>query len=869
MNNYALKTMQVSVNNIAQRVYDDIMNGVAKTQTDLMSAATYQGLGWDFSTVWGIDDGLGYPFLQWENEITPVTGITLDKTTFSIEEGQEASITATITPQNATNKQLSWTSSNEDVATVENGVVTAVAVGTATITAAATDGSGVTATCQVTVTANKDAAIAALQELVAEAQTLYDNSTEGENIGEYAAGSRAALLAVINSVNAQISSTMSDEAISQCTEDINAAIEQFQGQQVTAGEDTDYSTIANTVYLEPVEAAAGGQVVLSVKMKNTAEIQGYQFDLVLPDGVTVATDEDGFSLIELSTERTTARKTDYFNSTVQADGSIRVLCGSSKGYTFEGTDGEVALITLNIDESIVEGDHPIILRDVNLSDKNTTLYTTDYLKSTLTIINFILGDVNANKKVEVADFIATANYILGNPPQVFVFKAGDLNANNNIEVSDFIGIANIILNNSSSSNAAAAPRRAPRKAATDVSTLTDAIYVEPVTAAPGTQQTLSIQMKNSDPVAGYQFRLQLPEGITVATDEDDMIMAELSTERTTSRKTDYFNSSLQDDGTLQVLCGTSTADPKTGKTYVFSGNEGEVAQITVNIPEDYAEGVYEVSILDAAFSDADNNLKEVGRTVTTELTIGDNSIVLDENSTEDIAATSGPVNVTVKRTLKAGQWSTICLPFDMTEEQVYAAFGDDVQLQEFDSYDAEYDVDDNVTRILVHFVDADLSEGFYGNYPYMIKTSQDITEFEVNSTIDPDEENAVAEYAEGRGKNRHVYGTFIGTYKAQTMVPANCLFLSGGDFWYSVGKTKMKAFRGYFELEDVLASLDGAGANISMVFDKTTGIRELKEKSLAEGTVYTIQGQFIGQDIDIKKLPRGIYIVNGKKMVVK
>jgi uncharacterized protein with gpF-like domain len=45
MNNYALKTMQVSVNNVAQKVYDDIMNGTAKTAAQLKSKATYQELG--------------------------------------------------------------------------------------------------------------------------------------------------------------------------------------------------------------------------------------------------------------------------------------------------------------------------------------------------------------------------------------------------------------------------------------------------------------------------------------------------------------------------------------------------------------------------------------------------------------------------------------------------------------------------------------------------------------------------------------------------------------------------------------------------------------------------------------------------------
>ena len=873
-NNYALSTMQVSLNGVPQTKTDDPVEGIAKPQADLMSATTYQGLGWNFSSAWGIDEGVSYPFLQWENEITPIIEITLDKTTLSIEKGKEATITANIKPQNATNKQLNWTSSNEAVATVENGVVTAVAVGTATITAAATDGSGVTATCLVTVTISKEAAIAALQELVAEAQALYDNSTEGENIGEYAPGSRASLLAVINNVNAQISSTMSDEAISQCTADINAAIEAFQNQQVTAGEDTDYSTIANTIYLERVEAAAGSQVTLSVKMKNTVEVQGYQFDLYLPEGVTVATDEDGFSLIELSTARTTARKTDYFNSTVQPDGSIRVLCGSSKGYTFEGTDGEVATITLNIDENMEEGDHPIILKEVNLTDKNSTLYTTGYLKSTLTIINFILGDVNGNKKVEVSDFIATANYILGNPPQVFIFKAGDVNSNNKIEVADFIGIANIILNGSGSSNApAAAPKKAlaagPKKASTDIEALSDAIYVEPVTAAPGTQQVLSVRMKNSSPVAGFEFRLQLPAGITVATDEDGILMAELSTARTTARKTDYFNSSLQADGTLQVLCGTSTADPNTGKPYTFSGNDGEVALITVNIPEDYAEGMYEVSIHDIAFSDDDNNLTEIEQTVTTEMTVGDNSIVLDENSEDDIETTDAVVNIRVRRTIAANQWSTICLPFNMTAEQVYASFGDDVQLQAFDSYDVDYDDDDNVKSILVHFGDIDIDEeGFYANYPYLIKVSEPVEEFTVRSILEPDEESAIAEYDNGKtGRQRKVYGTFYGTYHAQTTVPESCLFISNNKFWYSTGLTKMKAFRGYFEFVDVLA--DMANANISFSFDGTTGIHEILNRSMADGAVYTIQGQFVGKDIELKKLPRGIYIINGKKQVIK
>ena len=82
-----------------------------------------------------------------------VTEVKLDKDSLSLEVGESHTLTATITPSNATDQDVAWSSNNESVATVENGVVTAVGVGSTTITATAADGSGEKATCAVTVTA--------------------------------------------------------------------------------------------------------------------------------------------------------------------------------------------------------------------------------------------------------------------------------------------------------------------------------------------------------------------------------------------------------------------------------------------------------------------------------------------------------------------------------------------------------------------------------------------------------------------------------------------------------------------------------------------------------------------------------------------
>lgn len=81
-------------------------------------------------------------------EATPVTSIELDKTSASLKVGETLTLTATIKPDNATNKKVIWSSSNAEIATVEDGVVTAIKEGEATISAKTEDG-GKTATCTI------------------------------------------------------------------------------------------------------------------------------------------------------------------------------------------------------------------------------------------------------------------------------------------------------------------------------------------------------------------------------------------------------------------------------------------------------------------------------------------------------------------------------------------------------------------------------------------------------------------------------------------------------------------------------------------------------------------------------------------------
>jgi hypothetical protein len=188
-----------------------------------------------------------------------------------------------------------------------------------------------------------------------------------------------------------------------------------------------------------------------------------------------------------------------------------------------------------------------------------------------------------------------------------------------------------------------------------------------------------------------------------------------------------------------------------------------------------------------------------------------------------------------------------------------------VQLAEFSSYDTVKD-GDNVTGITINFEDTDLSDKFYANYPYIIKTSSDITEFTLTTNVAPDD--AVAEYDNGKsGGKRKVYGSFIGTYKAKTVVPDNSLFLSAGKFWYSAGLTKMKAFRAYFTLDDVLTDMSQASARIQMSLDEEeTGVNE-RAITNHEQPSHEKYYNLMGQRVTMPK--KGLLVKEGKKIVVK
>ncbi len=126
--------------------------GTFKSTEEMKQRATYGD--WDFDAIWSIasDKNSGYPYLRAlvPTDTVAVTGISLNKSSTTLEVGGTETLIATLTPANASEKTVSWSSSDQAVASVSAGVVTGKNPGTALITARTVDG-GYTASCTVVV----------------------------------------------------------------------------------------------------------------------------------------------------------------------------------------------------------------------------------------------------------------------------------------------------------------------------------------------------------------------------------------------------------------------------------------------------------------------------------------------------------------------------------------------------------------------------------------------------------------------------------------------------------------------------------------------------------------------------------------------
>lgn len=193
-----------------------------------------------------------------------------------------------------------------------------------------------------------------------------------------------------------------------------------------------------------ISVSKGAQVELPIVLTNVDEIRDLQFDLYLPEGISIATDENGEALISVAADRSSA-SSHQINYKQQSDGSLRILCTSPTGIAFTGDSGKVVNITLNVDAATGAGDYEIALKNVVVSNADSTYYLPGST-SQLNVESHTLGDINDDGEINVGDLSRLVYMVLHNYSIIDdTFLSADINGDGKLNVGDYSKLVQIIL----------------------------------------------------------------------------------------------------------------------------------------------------------------------------------------------------------------------------------------------------------------------------------------------------------------------------------------------------------------------------------------------------------------------------------------
>ena len=250
------------------------------------------------------------------------------------------------------------------------------------------------------------------------------------------------------------------------------------------------------------------------------------------------------------------------------------------------------------------------------------------------------------------------------------------------------------------------------------------ISVGEVLVPQGRQSMLEVRFhfdKGHDYVS-YQFKVKLPEGISLVTDDDGYVPVVLGDGQPSARWSKDMPAS---SSIMKAYSSPST---------VITADDGVLVCIPIQADGDKVSAGDELegSLVDVEFTHNEGAVRNPFSDVTFTIKVTD-KIILDENYTwVPFATGDNKCDLLVKRTIKAGEWSTVCFPFAMSADKLKAAFGDDYDLEEFTGYDVEQDADD---KVILTYINDELEETYTATGT-ITNNDVDFDPVTINSTIE-------------------------------------------------------------------------------------------------------------------------------------
>ena len=250
-------------------------------------------------------------------------------------------------------------------------------------------------------------------------------------------------------------------------------------------------------------------------------------------------------------------------------------------------------------------------------------------------------------------------------------------------------------------------------------------------------------------------------------------------------------------------------------------------------------------------------------------------LVLDEDETLDDKRSLNNATMVFHRTFTTGQWNSLILPVDMNAEQVKAAFGKDTKLAKFDKYDKNWiyfspvvpDANGNMLEANIPYIIYPTSQPDYVNRNYNVVSGKE-------KHIDGPVYTVTGIYYGGQPTEMKCEDTgssttgmtHYGSYVYRQEVPAKSYMLSKGAMVHTSKVHNVKSYRSW--LEETTPSEKTLQLKVSDSDNSTTGIKVIEEAPQNANAVYNVNGMRMNSS-NTDNLPKGVYIINNKKVVIK
>ncbi len=490
--NLALEKMIVSINGVAQEVYDDPMNGTATSGDKLRQSATYKTLGWDFATTWQIG----------ETEMPQLIGLD---TTGGAERRDNYMYVDKMSAAAGETFDIIVNLHNGDAV---NGFQFDIQLPTGVSLVYDEDFEEYDYTKGTRLTRNHSISFRKQPDGSVRFLCLPKDATYNL-LGDDGQILILKAKADDNAINGSYAFLLKNCFLSRGVAE-NVVLNKVSG---------NIYIVNDVISIPAVTAMAGSKSDLVVNLDNKSKINSFQFDMTLPAGVKIADNALGEPDIRLGDRIDKSKYTLTYKA--QPDGSMRIVAfGAGSDAVITGNTGTVLYVTLAVDKQTKPFNGQVSFRNIYLADSELRSFTCEDIDAQIEVTQFRRkGDVNKDGTITGVDAVGTINLSLNKSLDILDFWAADVIEDNIIDSRDVSSVTSLVLDENLTTYAAA--KFAKIRKADDVwgdyeYTKDICMWVKPVNVSPGNTADFIFYLNNTKEhrPSATQWAIELPEGFS-------------------------------------------------------------------------------------------------------------------------------------------------------------------------------------------------------------------------------------------------------------------------------------------------------------------------------------------------------------------